>query len=134
MIRLCLGFLLIMTFIFLLVACERTNGDNSQQKWQTITGDEAYKMMNELNNYILLDVRTLAEFTEIRINGAILIPDYELKQRAETELPDKNAVILIYCRSGRRSALSAAVLAELGYINVYDFGGILNWTYETVKG
>ena len=125
---------LIMTFIFLLVACERTKGDNSQQKWQTITGGEAYRMMNELDNYILLDVRTLVEFTEIRIDGAILIPDYELRQRAETELPDKNAVILIYCRSGRRSALSAAVLAELGYINVYDFGGILNWPYETVKG
>ena len=124
----------IMTLTFLFVACTRTNGDNSQQKWQTISADEAYRMMNELDNYILLDVRTLTEFTEIRINGAILIPDYELKQRAETEIPDKNAVILIYCRSGRRSALSAAILADLGYKNVYDFGGILNWPYETVGG
>ena len=107
--------------------------DNSIKTWQTITGEEAYRMMNELDSYVLLDVRTLAEFTEIRIDGAILIPDYELKQRAETELIDKNAVILIYCRSGRRSALSAAILAKLGYSNLYDFGGIINWSYETVS-
>ena len=126
--------LFLFMLIFLLVACERTNGNDIQPNWQTITAQEAYRMMNELESYILLDVRTLVEFTEIRIDGAILIPDYELKQRAEAELPDKNAVILIYCRSGRRSALSAALLAELGYSNVYDFGGIINWTYDTVKG
>ena len=123
--------------LFLFTACTRSNADdlsNSQIGWQTITPQEAYKMMNELESYILLDVRTPEEFTEIRINGAILIPDYELKQRAETELTDKNAVILIYCRSGRRSAFSAAILADLGYSNLYDFGGIINWPYETIKG
>jgi len=117
---------------FLFTTCSRSNADVNT--WQTITAEEAYRMMNELDNYILLDVRTVSEYNEIRINGAILIPDYEIKQRAETELPDKNAVILIYCRSGRRSALAAAVLAELGYTNVYDFGGIINWPYETVRG
>jgi len=113
-------------------ACTRGNTEEPNN-WQTITAQEAYRMMNELENYILLDVRTLAEFTEIRIDGAILIPDFEIRQRAEAELPDKNAVILIYCRSGRRSASSAAALAELGYKNVYDFGGILYWPYETVN-
>jgi len=123
----------IIVLLFLFTACTRSNAEEIST-WQTITAQEAYRMMNELDNYILLDVRTPAEFTEIRINGAILIPDYELRQRAETELPDKNAVILIYCRSGRRSAFSAAILADLGYSNLYDFGGIINWPYETIKG
>jgi len=123
-------------FLFLFSACLRSNADdsdNSRINWQTISVNEAYRMMNELDSYVLLDVRTIQEFTEIRINGAILIPDYEIRQRAEIELADKNAVILIYCRTGRRSALSAAILAELGYSNLYDFGGIINWPYETVK-
>ena len=125
-----------MLLFFMLTACLRSNANDlgSQSGWQTISAQEAYRIMNELDTYILLDVRTPQEFAESRIAGAILIPDYELKQRAEVELPDKNAVILIYCRSGRRSALSAAVLAEMGYTNVYDFGGIINWPYETVKG
>ena len=126
----------ILLLFFMLTACSRSNADDSnmQPGWQTISAQEAYRMMNELDSYILLDVRTPQEFAENRIAGAILIPDYKLKQRAETELPDKNAVILIYCHSGRRSALSAEVLAEMGYANVYDFGGIINWPYETVKG
>ena len=99
-----------------------------------ISAAEAHKMMQELKDYIILDVRTEKEFKEIRIDKAILIPDFELKQRAKKELTDKNQVILIYCRSGRRSAISAVILAELGYSNVYDFGGIINWPYETVKG
>ena len=122
---------------FLFAACSRSNAGvsgNSKPVWQTITAEEAYRMMHELDSYVLLDVRTIAEFADIRIEGAILIPDYEITERAETELPDKNAIILIYCRSGRRSALSAKVLAELGYSNVYDFGGIINWPYETIKG
>jgi len=123
--------------LFMFTACTRSNGDklnNIKPVWQTITAVEAYRMMNEFESYILLDVRTSAEYLEIRIDGAVLIPDYELKERAENELQNKNAVILIYCRRGRRSALSAAVLAELGYTNVYDFGGIIDWPYETVKG
>jgi len=123
--------------ILLFTTCSRSNAEelkNTKPVWQTITAEEAYRMINELTSYILLDVRTPAEFLDIRIEGAVLIPDYELNGRAEAELPDKNAIILIYCRSGRRSAQSAKVLAELGYTNVYDFGGILNWPYETVKG
>ena len=71
---------------------------------------------------------------EQRLEGAILIPDYEIRIRAEKELPDKNAIILIYCRSGRRSELAAVELVNLGYTNVYDFGGIIDWPYETVSG
>jgi rhodanese-related sulfurtransferase len=74
------------------------------------------------------------EYRENRLDGAVLIPDYEIADRAESELPDKDAVIFIYCRSGRRSANTAQILADMGYTNVYDFGGILEWTYETISG
>ena len=96
--------------------------------------DETQRMMRELTDYILLDVRTDEEFKESRIDGAILIPDYELASRAETELPNKDMLILIYCRSGRRSANTAQELIAMGYTNVYDFGGIIDWHYETVSG
>ncbi|MDR0475962.1 MAG: rhodanese-like domain-containing protein [Treponema sp.] len=123
--------LLIMTGLLLFfTACPRGKAAETQ----TITAKEAYRMMGELDNYILLDVRIPAEFQETRIDGAVLIPDYEIKDRAETELPDKNAVIFVYCRSGRRSAQAAADLAALGYKNIYDFGGIINWPYKTVSG
>ena len=120
--------------LFLLTTYQRYNADSSnpQPRWHTISAMEAHRIMEESDSYILLDVRTEAEFLEKRIDGAILIPSTELN-RAETELPDKNAVILIYCRSGGRSALAAKALTELGYSNVYDFGGIINWPYETVN-
>ena len=108
--------------------------EDTNTGWRTISAAEAYKMMEESDNYILLDVRTEDEFAERRIDGAILIPDFELSERAEAELPDKDETILVYCRSGRRSAGAAETLAKLGYTNVYDFGGIIDWPYETVSG
>lgn len=102
--------------------------------YQKISPQQAKSMMEESEPYLLLDVRTQEEFKEKRIDGAVLIPDYELKNRASAELPDKNALILIYCRSGRRSALAAKNLIDLGYTNVYDFGGIIDWSYATVSG
>ncbi|MCL2480021.1 MAG: rhodanese-like domain-containing protein [Treponema sp.] len=100
---------------------------------QKISSAQAKAMMDEGKPYTLLDVRTDAEFKERRISGAILIPDYEIEARAEKELPDKNAVILIYCRSGARSARSAQTLVNMGYTNIYDFGGIINWPFETIS-
>lgn len=82
---------------------------------------------------IILDVRTEEEFAEGHIPNAVLLPDTEVKQRAEELLPDKEQTILVYCRSGRRSALAAQELADMGYTNVYDFGGILDWTGDVVK-
>lgn len=90
-------------------------------------------MMDKDANVVILDVRTLDEYNEGHIDKAILIPDTEIKDQAETTLTDKSATILVYCRSGRRSALASATLVELGYTNVYDFGGIIDWTYEIVK-
>ena len=121
------------TLLLILTSCSNIRADNSNNNspsWQTITAQEAYAIMNESDNFILLDVRTEPEFQEMRISGAILIPDNEIKDRAGTELPDKNVIILVYCRSGRRSALASAELARLGYTNVFDFGGIINWPYE----
>lgn len=99
-----------------------------------ITPQEALAVMGGEEPFILLDVRTAEEYAEGYIEGAVLIPDAELRARAEAELPDKDALILVYCRSGRRSALAAAVLAELGYTRVLDFGGIIDWPYAVVSG
>ena len=102
--------------------------------YQNITAQTAYEMMQKQSGFILLDVRTEGEFRERHIPGAILIPNTELEKRAESELPDKNAVILVYCHSGARSAKAAKILAIMGYTKVCNFGGISNWPYDTVGG
>ena len=101
--------------------------------YRKISAQEAKDMMAvEDRELILLDVRTLAEWQEGHIPGSVLIPDTEIAQRAAAELPDKDTLILIYCRSGRRSALAAQELVSQGYTNVHDFGGILDWPFEAV--
>lgn len=97
-----------------------------------ISAAEAQRMMTEDHAYILLDVRTQSEYEEGHIEGARLIPDTEIESRAEEALPDKDAVILVYCRSGRRSAVAAQTLADLGYTQVFEFGGLLDWPYAIV--
>ena len=89
--------------------------------------------MDNETGYIIIDARTQEEFDEGHIEGAIMIPEYEISQRAEKELPDKEQLILVYCRSGRRSKIASQALADLGYTNVKEFGGIIDWPYETVK-
>lgn len=103
---------------------------NEKQNPKKITAKEAYQMMHDDNPYVLLDVRTATEFEEGHIEHAILIPDYELEKQAEQILTDKEARILIYCRSGRRSEQAANILETLGYTNIYDFGGIIDWPYD----
>lgn len=101
--------------------------------YHKITAEEARDKMQSEESFILLDVRTDEEYKEQHIDGAIMIPDTEISERAETELPDKDALILVYCRSGRRSALAANELVNQGYTNIYDFGGIIDWPYDTVS-
>ena len=103
-------------------------------EYHKITAEQAKEKMDETEGWILLDVRTDEEFEAEHIEGAVLIPDYEIAARVESELPDKNAVILIYCRSGRRSALAAHEMVDMGYTGAYDFGGIIDWPYNTVSG
>ena len=109
------------------------SGSSNAALYRKITPQQAKKMMGEGDPYIILDVRTEAEFNEIHIEGATLIPLNEISSRAQTGLPDKNMLVFIYCRSGGRSANAAHELVKMGYTNVYDIGGIISWPYETVK-
>lgn len=109
------------------------NSTNNSLGYEQISGEQAKKLMDTQTNYIIIDARTEEEFKEGHIEGAILIPEYEIAERAEKELPDKDQLILVYCRSGRRSKIAAQALADLGYTNVKEFGGIIDWQYEVVK-
>ena len=97
-----------------------------------ITAKEAKNIMDNETDYIILDVRTEEEFSEGHIDGAILIPDYEIADKAEKILTDKDQLILVYCRSGRRSKLAADSLVTMGYTNIKEFGGIIDWPYDVV--
>ena len=101
--------------------------------YEQISQEEAKALMESETDYVILDVRTEEEFAEGYIAGAILIPDYAIKEKAESMLPDKDQLILVYCRSGRRSKLAASELVTLGYTNVKEFGGIIDWSYGIVK-
>ena len=101
--------------------------------YQQISAEEAKQIMDTETDYIIIDARTTEEFAEGHIENAILIPEYEIAERAEKEFPDKDALILVYCRSGRRSKIASEELVKLGYTNVKEFGGIIDWPYETVK-
>ena len=101
--------------------------------YEQITPEEAKKIMDSGEEYIILDTREQDEFDEGHIPGAILIPYTEIENKAEEMLPDKDKLILVYCRSGRRSKIAAESLAKLGYTNVKEFGGIIDWPYEVEK-
>ena len=101
--------------------------------YQQITAEEAKKIVDSGEEHIILDTREQDEFNEGHIPGAILIPYTEIENKAEEMLPDKDAQILVYCRSGRRSKIASESLAKLGYTNVKEFGGIIEWPYEVVK-
>ena len=121
--------LLTFTLPFGCVGCS----DGGSASYDQISGAEAKALMDSENGYIIIDARTQSEYDEGHIPGAILIPEYEISDRAEKELPDKNQLILVYCRSGRRSKIAAEELVKLGYTNVKEFGGIIDWEYEIVK-
>ena len=99
-----------------------------------ISPQEAYQKLQQPEAHILLDVRTAAEYRQARIDGAQLIPVDELRSRAPAELPDKQIPIYVYCRSGARAAQAAELLTGMGYTQVFNFGGILDWPYEVARG
>ena len=121
--------LLTFTLPFGCVGCS----DGGSASYDQINGAEAKALMDSESGYIIIDARTQSEYDEGHIPGAILIPEYEIADRAEKELPDKDQLILVYCRSGRRSKIAAEELVKLGYTNVKEFGGIIDWEYEIVK-
>ena len=104
--------------------------DPMENTYQQITAQEAKAIMDTESGYTIIDARTEEEFAAGHIAGAILIPEYEIAERAEAELPNKEALILVYCRSGRRSKIASQELVKLGYTNVKEFGGIIDWPYE----
>ena len=114
----------------LVMSKEAKNGKKAEYK--KITSDEAKKMM-ETQKVIVVDVRTLEEYNEGHIPNAISIPLETIENKAEAKLKNKDDLILVYCRSGRRSREAALKLIEKGYTNVIDFGGIQDWNGEVVK-
>ena len=121
----------------MLTSCGNNNTDEVQTQmnntYEQISGEQAKALMDSEKDYVIIDARTQEEFDGGHIPGAVLIPEYEIAQRAEDELPDKDQLILVYCRSGRRSKIASQALVDLGYTNVKEFGGIIDWEYETVK-
>ena len=107
--------------------------DGGSATYEQISGAEAKALMDSESGYIIIDARTQEEYDQGHIPSAILIPEYEIADRAEKELHDKSQLILVYCRSGRRSKIAAEELVKLGYTNVKEFGGIIDWEYEIVK-
>ena len=108
---------------------------NSQTNtYRQITMDEAVTMMAQETGYIILDVRRPDEFVAGHIPNAINVPNETIGTAEIPELPDKDQLIMVYCRSGRRSKEAAEKLVKLGYTNIVEFGGILDWKGETVSG
>ena len=124
--------------IILFAACGNNNTKKDAESgedamYEQISPEDAKKIMDSGEEYILLDVREQNEYDEGHIKGAVLIPYTEIEDRAESELLNKNEQILVYCRSGRRSKIAAESLVRLGYTNVKEFGGIIDWRYEIEK-
>lgn len=102
--------------------------------YRQISMSQAQQLMESEDDYIILDVRTQAEFAEKHIPGAINIPNETIGEEAIPQLPDKGQLVLVYCRSGNRSKQASEKLVQLGYTNVVEFGGINDWPGETVSG
>lgn len=141
-IRPVLGTLAVIT---LFAACSAGPGETTQPA-ASLTGktamDTAYKTISPAEakdligseGVILVDVRTSEEYEQEHIPQAILLPVDDISRKAQSLLPDKDPVIIVYCRSGRRSKIASAELIDMGYKRVYDLGGILDWPYDTVSG
>ena len=115
--------------LVLLCGCSAPKKESGYKK---ITSGEAKEKMDSLKNVIILDVRTKEEYDQGHISGALLLPNTDIAKKAADALPDKDVPILVYCRSGNRSKSASEDLISMGYTQVYDFGGIIDWPYETV--
>ena len=120
----------ILLAVMLLTACGQDKENDQGAAYVNITAEEAKRIMDSEEDYIILDVRTREEYDEGHIPGATQISHEEIAEKAEDVLTDKDQMILVYCRSGRRSKIAAEALVELGYTNIKEFGGISDWPYE----
>ena len=127
--------ILIILVISLGVICiiKLKNTDNNIAKVKHVSMQEITKIMSENSNYIILDVRTIEEYKEGHIPNAICIPNETIGEDTKNLFKDKNQLILIYCRSGNRSKQAAEKLQKLGYTNLIEFGGIIDWEGEIEK-
>ena len=116
--------------VMLLTACGQDTEKDRGAVYVNITAEEAKQIMDTEEGYRILDVREQDEYDAGHIPGAILIPYTQIGEKANEMLPDKDQLILVYCRSGRRSKIAAEALVELGYTNIKEFGGIIDWPYE----
>ena len=123
----------LLLFAMLLAACGQNKENTQEAVYVNITAQQAKEIMDSQDGYVILDTRTQEEYDEGHIPGAILIPHDKITEKAEDTLTDKNQLILVYCRSGRRSKLAAEALVKLGYTNIKEFGGIIDWPYEVEK-
>lgn len=139
-------FLCVVVIVLLLISCTKktevipmsTQDANLETSSKTpevtkIDAKTAKTMMDTESNYIILDVRTQQEYDEGHIEGAVLLPNDQVGKLAAQMLPNKDQMILVYCRSGNRSGLASAELVSMGYSGIYDFGGIIDWPYDVVK-
>ena len=117
--------------LFSLTSCQTNSTDIPS--YDQISPEEAKTLMDTETGYVILDVRTAEEYAEGHIPNAVNLDHEDVPSQAEAMLPDKDALILVYCRSGRRSKIAADALIDLGYTNVKEFGGIIDWPYEIVK-
>ena len=125
--------MLVLLAMILLTACAQNKEKDREAVSMNITAEEAKRIMDNEEGYIILDVRTQEEYDEGHIPGAVLISHEEIAEKAEDVLTDKDQLILVYCRSGRRSKIASEALVELGYTNIKEFGGILDWPYAVEK-
>ena len=116
--------------VMMLTACGQDKENDQGAAYLNITAEEAKQIMDSEEGYIILDVREQDEYDAGHIPGAILIPYTQIEEKANEMLPDKEQLLLIYCRSGRRSKIAAEALVKLGYTNIKEFGGIIDWPYE----
>ena len=125
----------IMPLLMALLLLAGCGAQPEESTYRQITAEEATAMMEEEESgYLILDVRTAGEYSEKHIPGAINVPNETIGNQDIPELPDKEQLILVYCRSGNRSKQAAEKLVKLGYTNIVEFGGIHDWTGETVSG
>lgn len=124
--------ILILLTLYVLAGCQKSEPIR-EITYKQVSSEQAIEMMTENEGYIILDVRTTAEYHEGHIEGAINIPNEEVGDKEIAKLPDKNQLIFVYCRSGNRSKDASAKLAKLGYTNIVEFGGINTWPNELVK-
>ena len=123
----------IIPFLMALLLLAGCGAQSEESTYRQINAEEAAAMMEEESSYIILDVRTAQEYSEKHIPGAINIPNETIGTEDIPELPDKEQLILVYCRSGNRSKQASEKLVKLGYTNIIEFGGINDWTGDTVR-